>query len=69
MHGEQMLSNISKFLLNSKSNPITVSMVIEGLVALCHADVTNVSTLWGVLSTSHHSHIKLVDDNRSVSYV
>ena len=66
VHGEQMLSNISKFLLNKESNPLPVAMVIDGLVALCRADVTDVATLWGVLSKPRHSHMKLVDDNRSV---
>lgn len=63
-----MLSHISKFLLNSTTNPLPVAMVIEGLVALCHSEVTDVATLWGVLGGSHHSQWKLVNDGRSATH-
>ena len=66
LHGEELLSHISKFLLNNtSSSPLPVAMVIEGLVALCRSEVTDVATLWGVMENPHHSQWKVVDDNRS----
>ena len=64
VHGEEMLKHISKFLLGSTSHALPIAMVIEGLVALCRGEVTDVATLWGVLDGPRHSQWKLVDDKR-----
>ena len=63
MHGEEMLKHISRFLLSSTNHPVPIAMAIEGLVALCRSEVTDVATLWGVLSSSQW---KVVDDGRYV---
>lgn len=65
VHGEEVLNHISKFLLITTGDPLPITMVIEGLVALCECEVTDVGTLWGVLGGQHHSRT-LLQDNRSV---
>lgn len=63
VHGEEMLNHISKFLLVTAGDPLPIAMVIEGLVALCECEVTDVGTLWGVLGGQQHSRA-LLQDNR-----
>lgn len=65
LHGEEMLSHISKLLSVDTGDPLHVVMAIEGLVALCQSEVMDVGTLWGVLDAQHYSRT-LLQDTRSV---